>query len=130
MGAPQVKEILSRINEIHERKNHDYAQENDPFSNFKRAAVISEWFKDPVDKVFAVMMGIKLARLAELLNGKIAKNESTDDSFLDLDTYSILWHSWFLHQQEYTRPVDVEMKKPVSRDVVDPRQPKPLSEYR
>lgn len=96
MANKHVPEILKRIQEIHDRKSADYASESNAFSNFERAACIAEWFNDPVHKVFATMIGIKLARLAELLNGKRPKNESIDDSFLDQDTYSILFHSYYL----------------------------------
>ena len=96
MSSPIVKELLSRIQEIHDRKNADYASEANPFSNFERAAEIASWFNNPADKVFATMIGIKLARLAELLNGKTPKNESIDDSFLDNETYAILWHAFYL----------------------------------
>jgi len=88
-----VEQICNQIQEIHARKNHDYAQEGNPYSNFDRAAIIASWFNDSTDKVFATMLGIKLARLAELLNGKTPKNESVFDSFLDLNTYSVIWHS-------------------------------------
>lgn len=94
MPSEKFNEILNKMREIHARKNHDYAQDNDPFSNFKRAALISEWFNDPVDKVFVTMIGIKLARLAELHNGKEAKNESVNDSHLDLEVYATLWDAY------------------------------------
>lgn len=96
MGSPHVKRILERIKEIHDRKNHDYAQEDNPFSNFERSGELISWFADPVHQSFAGLIGIKLARLAELLNGKEAKNESIDDSFLDLCTYCVLFHSYYL----------------------------------
>lgn len=95
-------EILKRIQEIHDKKAHDYSQEGDRYSNFKRAAIIAEWFNDPVDKVFATMIGIKLARKAELLNGKSPKNESVEDTFLDENTYSVIWHTWYLHVHEFS----------------------------
>lgn len=95
MSSPKVSEILSRIQAIHDRKNADYAQEGNPFSNFQRAAMLAEWFDTKNNKVFATLLGIKLARLAELLNGKEAKNESVDDSFLDLCTYCVIWMAMY-----------------------------------
>jgi hypothetical protein len=103
MPSPKVPLILSRIEAIHNRKNADYSQEGNPFSNFERAAILGSWFNDPVDKVFAILLGIKLARMAELSNGKTPNNESLEDSFLDHDTYSVLWHAYYLTKQEKSK---------------------------
>ena len=79
---------------IANRKAPDYSKEGDRYSNFKFAAIISEQFTDPIDRVFATMIGIKIARLIELLNGKTPNNESIRDSFIDLTNYSALWGSY------------------------------------
>lgn len=91
---------LKRMQEIHDKKSADYASDDNRYSNFEYAAKVAEPFKDPIDKVFAMLMGIKLARLAELSKeGKVPNNESVDDSHLDKDTYSVLWSSYReLHQ--------------------------------
>jgi hypothetical protein len=95
LSISQVPDILSRIQSIHSRKNHDYASENNPFSNFERSGELASWFKNSTDKSFAVLIGVKLARLAELTSGnKSANNESIDDSFLDLCTYCVLWMAY------------------------------------
>lgn len=86
-----IKDVCQKMLDIHERKSHDYAQEGNKFSNFERASIISSWFNDPTDRVFATLIGIKLARLAELLNGKEALNEPTEDSFIDCANYVALW---------------------------------------
>lgn len=79
--------------DTHNRKNHDYANEQDKFSNFHRAASITSWFSNPIDQVFAAIIGIKIARLAELLNGKEPLNESIRDNGLDLANYCALWEA-------------------------------------
>lgn len=84
---------------MHERKNRDYAQDENWASNFERAATIASWFNDKIDKVFATMIGIKLARMAELKNGKVPNNESIADSMLDMDVYAVLWHAYYLERQ-------------------------------
>ena len=106
MGSPKVDGICDKIKEIHARKSHDYAQDDNPFSNFERAAIIASWFSNPVHKVFATVLGIKIVRIAELLNGKNPKNESIEDSFLDLSTYSILQLAYYLTEKE-SRPGDI-----------------------
>lgn len=80
---------------VHNRKSHDYANDGDRFSNFKYAAMVSAPFTDPVDRVFAVLIGIKLARIAELRKGKTPKNESLSDTFLDQSNYSTIWWNFF-----------------------------------
>lgn len=86
-------EFLERGKQIIESKGHDYTKDPkaNQFENFERSALISSWFNDDVDKAFAVLVGTKLARLATLLNGKSPKNESIEDSFLDLMNYAALW---------------------------------------
>lgn len=95
---PEFIQLLDDSRAIHLKKNQDYAQENNPFSNFERSAIIMSWFDDPVDKAFVNLIGTKLARLAELRNGKTAKNESIYDTLLDLGTYCFLWGAYIMRQ--------------------------------
>jgi hypothetical protein len=88
---PRFDMLLSEMRELHEKKNHDYARDDDPFSNFTFAAEIADGFTGS-DAVFATMIGIKLARLKELRGkGKDAQNESAHDSLKDLAMYAALW---------------------------------------
>lgn len=100
MPSRHFHELLERMKEVHDRKSHDYAQDHDPFSNFRRAAQIVDWFRDPSDQVFAGIIGIKLARLAELMNGKQALNESMEDNLIDLANYVGLWYAFYKDRQE------------------------------
>lgn len=94
MASKEFKKLLTAAAEIHDRKNHDYAQKDNPFSNFERASIIASWFNHPVHKSFAMLIGVKLARAAELLNGKTPKNESIDDTMLDCFVYNGLFASY------------------------------------
>ena len=76
--------------ETHDKKNADYAHAGNPYSNFEEAAATAGV---SVDAVFAVLIGIKLARL-KALKGKAPNNESVQDSRLDLAVYSALWASY------------------------------------
>jgi len=107
MPSDQFRMILAEMQAIHNKKNKDYSQEGNPFSNFERAAMLASWFDDPVDKVFATLLGVKLARMAELLNGKTPNNESLSDSFLDHEVYSVIWHAWFLERRV---PIEMSLK--------------------
>lgn len=89
---PAFHALLARMAETHDRKNADYAQDGNPYSNFEEAAASAGC---SVDTVFRVLIGIKQARLKELLKGeKTAQNESVDDSKLDLAVYAALWASY------------------------------------
>lgn len=98
--TPEFIDFLDKSKEIHIRKSNDYAQEGNPFSNFERSGHIASWFNDPVDKAFVILIGVKLARLAELRNGKEPKNESIFDTFLDLGTYCFLWGSYVVRSSK------------------------------
>lgn len=92
---PKFDAQLARMAEIHNRKSHDYATAENPYSNFEYAAQVAREFTDPMDRVFATMIGIKLARIAELTSaGKDPQNESIRDTFDDLATYAALWASY------------------------------------
>ena len=88
---PKFHALLAQMAEIHDRKNHDYAQDGNPYSNFEGAAATAGC---GVDTVFAVLIGIKLARLKELATGKTPNHESVADSRLDLAVYSAVWASY------------------------------------
>lgn len=75
-------------------KRRDYTTnaDLDSHENFKRSAMISDWFMNEQDKPYVVLIGTKLARLASLLSdGRMPNNESIDDTFLDLVNYCALW---------------------------------------
>ena len=94
-GNPRFDAVVERVTELHARKSHDYAQATNPYSNFEYAAMVADRFTDPIDRVFAVMVGIKLARIAELRSsGKSPKNESIRDSYDDLFAYTGIWASY------------------------------------
>jgi hypothetical protein len=89
---PRFSAALHRMEEVHNAKSHDYATDDNRYANFEFAEALVERFGDPHDQVFATMVGIKIARLGELLGrGKTPKHESIDDSFLDLANYAVLW---------------------------------------
>ena len=85
--------LLKKMAEMHDKKSADYATDTNYYSNFETAAVSAGV---PVDAVFRVMIGIKLARLIELQGkGKVPKNESVQDSLLDLAVYAALYASYY-----------------------------------
>ena len=91
MRNPKFAGHLETMAAVHDAKNADYAQDGNPYSNFEMAASVAGC---SVDTVFRVLIGVKLARLDELLKGKTPKHESIDDSVLDLSVYTALWASY------------------------------------
>lgn len=84
--------LMEELCELHERKNSDYAADDNPYSNFEFAANVVSQFTEPIDQVFACMIAIKLARLGQLLGqGKTPLNESVRDSLRDQTVYTALW---------------------------------------
>lgn len=82
--------VINEMKEIFERKNADYAGNRSEFFNFEYAALVAGPFEDPVDRTFAVMIGVKLGRLIAL-QGREAQNEAVEDTYKDLATYAALW---------------------------------------
>ena len=85
-------ESLKLMKQIHDSKVQDYAEPGNRMSNFDVQEYISKLFKNDRDKVFATMIGVKIARLGVLLSkeGK-PNNESIQDTFIDLANYTLIW---------------------------------------
>ena len=85
-GDPRFYALLDEIAELHSRKNHDYARDGEPFSNFNRARSfgVEPW------RGVLVRMSDKWSRIEELSNGKTPKNESLRDSLVDNAVYSLI----------------------------------------
>ncbi|HPO91346.1 MAG TPA: hypothetical protein PLJ44_09585 [Victivallales bacterium] len=94
MNSEKMIEVW--LNCIHERKlvlkkkNYDYANKDNAFSNFEEVARIAGI---KVEKVFLSLIAVKVARLSELLNSdKEPQNESILDTLMDLSNYSDLFY--------------------------------------
>lgn len=110
MASKHFQDLLKKMDEIHIKKNADYASEGKAFENFERAAVLVSWFKDPIDQVFAGIIGIKLARLAVLSEpGKVPNNESIDDTYLDSTNYFGLWAAYKLYKRDKEQKLEPGM---------------------
>lgn len=105
---PGLIETFEKAIEIHKKKNEDYTgKSTDPFYNFNVAEYIASQFESDRNKVFATMVGIKLGRLAALLNsGKTPNNESIEDSFDDLIVYAGIWKSAYLDKDRFKVPLE------------------------
>lgn len=110
MPNPKFHALLKQMAEMHDKKSADYATDTNYYSNFEQAAVSAG---TTVDAVFRTMVGIKMARLAELQGkGKTPKNESVMDSLLDLAVYGALYASYYLQLETDKKTV------PTAQDIM------------
>ena len=87
-GHPRFYTLLEEMAETHSVKNHDYADQGDPLSNFKEVAQATGLTPFQVIHVF---LATKLARIKQLTKKtNMVKGESILDSLLDNAIYSIL----------------------------------------
>ena len=96
-----AKMDLDRCLATLERKSHDYANDGDVLKNFKESSKIASI--TPVQSIL-VLVGTKISRLTELVTTeKISKNESVEDTILDLINYLLLLKAMIEEQREKTK---------------------------
>lgn len=79
-------QILKECGELHKRKSADYGNGEDPFANVLGSL---EWGVEPWIGIM-IRVGDKMRRLQSLIkNGKL-ENESAEDSFRDIGTYTFM----------------------------------------
>ena len=82
-----LKKTFDNCYSIAQKKNNDYAEESDPFRNFKS----SELVRVPVDRAILVRMMDKIARISNGLDGDYkVKDETIFDTLDDLINYSAI----------------------------------------
>lgn len=86
---------LEKLKQIHEDKEKDYTGQFSPEFNFRFAEEFASNFGSKVDKPYAYLIGVKIARLIVLLNQALARPrcEPIEDTFLDIANYFLLWAS-------------------------------------
>jgi hypothetical protein len=81
-------DLLEEMKALHDKKRHDYAQEADPFANFRLSELggIDAW------KGIAVRLGDKYSRLMSFIQkGELKfEDENIKDTFLDTAIYSLI----------------------------------------
>ena len=83
---PKFDALIEEIQKLHESKNHDYAEGDDPLSNLRRARAVGV---EPWRGVI-VRLTDKWSRIEQLASGKKPKHESMRDSLIDNAVYSLL----------------------------------------
>lgn len=86
-GHPRFYELLKVMEDLHDRKNSNYAEDNNPLSNFEEC----EKFGVPAHMGTMVRMSDKWSRLTQLIKGKKdAVGESVKDTLMDMAVYCLL----------------------------------------
>lgn len=92
-GSPDFYKLLEEMAELHDKKSHDYASNDNPVGNYEFAGELSCMFShSPKDAGFVGRLGEKLYRLSNLeKDKKIPLNESIEDTERDLCVIMVLW---------------------------------------
>lgn len=111
-GHPRFYELLKEMEELHDRKNHDYAKATDPLSNIRSSEDIGipgfagNWIrmKDKTNRADQLIL--------KLLKGEgpSVKDESLKDTFRDLAVYS-LFEIILLEETEAKPKIGLDKKK-------------------
>lgn len=90
--------LLDKMKEIHDAKRHDYASDEDRFSNL----MLSEMAGIPAWKGCLVRMSDKFSRLTEFAKkGEFeVKDENVEDTFMDMANYSIIGLILYLRMKD------------------------------
>ena len=84
------------MKELHDKKAHDYAKDEDPLSNLKEC----EKMGIPAWVGVLIRISDKISRLQQLTRKKPKVKESIEDNFLDIAVYSLL--AIILYEQRKT----------------------------
>lgn len=92
-GSPIFYRLLQEMAELHDRKSHDYASNDNPYGNYHFAGKLASLFShSEQDAGFIGRLGEKLYRLANLEGSqKDPSNESIEDTEKDICVITVLW---------------------------------------
>jgi len=123
-GSPLFYDLLQNMADLHEKKSHDYASDGNPFGNYEFAGTLGSLFKhSPLDIGFVTRIGEKLYRLSNLeSSGKRPKNESIEDTELDVCVIAVLWMAARRNRRLYDRRESVPETAYVPEEVAAPEK--------
>jgi hypothetical protein len=92
-GSPLFYSLLEQAADIHDKKSHDYANNDNPYGNYYFSGELASLFShSPKDAGFVGRIGEKLYRIANLeKDNKTAINENIEDTEVDIVTIVVLW---------------------------------------
>jgi hypothetical protein len=85
---PEFKALLDEMLAIHDRKNHDYATDEDPYANFR----VCEMMGVSPFKGIIIRLCDKFSRITGFAQKETlkVKDESIEDTLLDMANYCLL----------------------------------------
>ena len=108
-------DLLEEMKSLHDKKRHDYAQEADPFANFRLSELggIDAW------KGIAVRLGDKYSRLMSFIQkGELKFNEENiKDTFLDTAIYSLIGLILYEESQDNKKQMTFEFDQKTTASV-------------
>lgn len=92
-GSPTFYALLREMSDIHNRKSHDYASNDNPYGNYEFAGQVASMFAySPSDAGFLGRVAEKLYRIKNLEDsGKTPKNEDIEETEKDIAVIICLW---------------------------------------
>jgi hypothetical protein len=92
-GSKEFYNLLQEMSELHDKKSHDYASNDNPFANYEFAGQMACMFSySPQDAGFIGRLAEKIYRIKNLeTQGKVAINESIEDTERDICVITALW---------------------------------------
>lgn len=92
-GSKDYYKLLDEMAELHEKKHHDYANDENPTGNYHFAGMVANLFSHSAqDAGFVGRIAEKIYRLATLEGGrKEPLNESIADTERDIAVIVVLW---------------------------------------
>jgi len=93
----ELKNIFSTCLNIAIKKNHDYAKDADPFSNFKLSELLAEIRTE--DGIYTRLLD-KVSRVGQLLHkNNFVKGEGIEDSLIDIINYSAILYIYLKNKK-------------------------------
>ena len=90
-GHPKFVKYTGEMNETHSCKNHDYADQSDPLSNFRKVYELTKDVPDSPFKIALTREVEKMLRKIEIAKkGNAVKGETITDTCMDEAVYNIL----------------------------------------
>lgn len=85
-GDPRFHALLKQIGELHDKKQVDYGRTTDPFANVRASEAfgIAPWVG------CMIRANDKMRRIQQLAQTGTLKNESVEDSLMDLAVYALI----------------------------------------
>lgn len=86
-GHPGYLKLLDEMRELHCRKAADYGTQGDPLNNVRSGA---EFVNIPPWQAAMLRANDKVVRIKQFIKCGSLKNESVEDSLMDLAAYSLI----------------------------------------